>query len=165
MITASTIGMRKPKTRARNANQAVLATALPNRGSPSTRAKFSAPTNVGVDTRFVSWTLMTIARRIGNHENTPKTMSSGKRKTRVLSPSRVSEGRRRRRLGGRSVGFVGSARELTLGRRLSSGRRRRGRRCRPPRTMRSALVEDALDLAVRGLQERVDVRVLVGQDR
>ncbi len=72
MTTASTIGIGKPKTSASRANQAVFATALPNNGSASTAAKFSRPTKVGVETRFVSWTLMTTARTIGNQEKTPK---------------------------------------------------------------------------------------------
>ena len=37
-----------------------------------------------VETRFVSWKLMTTASTIGNHEKTPKMRSSGSRNTRVL---------------------------------------------------------------------------------
>ena len=91
MITASTSGIGKPKISARKAKYAVLATALPNSGSASTLAKLSRPTNVGAETRFVSWTLMTSDRTIGNQEKTPKISSNGSRKTSVLSPSRLTQ--------------------------------------------------------------------------
>ncbi len=95
MITASTSGIGKPMIRARNVNQSVFPIALANRGSAMTRAKLSRPTQLGVPTRFVSWTLMTIARRIGNHEKSPKIPSIGRRNTNVLRPSRLSRSRDR----------------------------------------------------------------------
>ena len=54
------------------------------------------PRTTGSDTRFVSWTLMTTARTIGSHENTPKMTSSGSRNTSVLRPSRITRAARRR---------------------------------------------------------------------
>ena len=41
------IGIGKPKTSASSANQAVFRTAMPSSGSARTRAKLSSPTNVG----------------------------------------------------------------------------------------------------------------------
>jgi hypothetical protein len=56
----------------------------------------SRPTNVGSDTRFVFWTLITSARTIGNHANSPKTASMGRRNANVLTPSRVRRSRANR---------------------------------------------------------------------
>ena len=73
------IGTGKPNRSASRANQTVLATAVPNCGSARTRPKLSRPTKVGAETRFVSCTLITNARRIGNQANSPNTTSSGSR--------------------------------------------------------------------------------------
>ena len=52
-------------------------------------------------TRFVCWTPITNERRIGNQEKTPKTTSSGSRKTNLLSPSRLIQVRGLRTLSSR----------------------------------------------------------------
>ena len=70
-----------------------------NCGSASTRRKLSRPTQVGSDTRFVSWKLITTARTIGNQANTPNTTRNGSRNASVPSPSRVIRSRRVRRPG------------------------------------------------------------------
>ena len=64
-------------------NHSVLPIALGSSGSASTRWKFSRPTNTGSDTRFVSWTLITKPRRMGNQAKTPNTRRKGSRKTSV----------------------------------------------------------------------------------
>ncbi len=64
-------------------------------GSASTRLKFSKPTHVGSDTRFVSWRLITNARMIGNQEKSPKMTSNGRMNANVLSPSRLNRARTR----------------------------------------------------------------------
>src|ERR1035437_3917485 len=94
--------------RARKAKNAVLETGLPNNGSARTLAKLSTPTDVGADTRFVSWTLMTNDRSIGYQENTPKTSSKGSRKASVLSPSLLTRIRLRRRLRSPWTATIGS---------------------------------------------------------
>src|SRR6185436_6567225 len=90
MRTARMIGTGKPKTRARNANQAVFRTAIPSSGSAKTRWKFWSPTKTGSDTRFVSWTLITNARTIGNHAKRPKITSIGRTNASVVRPPRVT---------------------------------------------------------------------------
>ena len=99
------IGTGKPNTSASAANQAVLRTAMPNCGSARTRAKFSRPTNVGSDTKFVSCTLITNARRIGNQANSPKMTRNGSRKTNVpealAGQAQAGDAAARRRVGRR----------------------------------------------------------------
>src|SRR3954454_5409341 len=71
-----------------SAKYPVLRTAVHSSGSANTVAKFFQPTKVGAVTRFVCCTLITAARTIGNHENTPNTTTRGSRKSRVLRPPR-----------------------------------------------------------------------------
>src|SRR5262245_29139165 len=80
-----------------SAKNAVLRTAVPSSGSANTVSKFSQPTKTGAVTRLVCCTLITAARTIGNHENTPKTTTRGSRNSSVLRPPRrthVSTGTR-----------------------------------------------------------------------
>jgi hypothetical protein len=52
--------------------------------------------------------LITTARTIGSHENTPKITINGTRKRRVLRPSRLTSGRPRRRVEERRFLIMGA---------------------------------------------------------
>src|SRR6185437_16608197 len=98
---------------ARNANQAVLPTAVQNSGSFTTWTKLSQPTQVGGETRLVCWKLITTLRTMGHQEKTPKITSIGVRKSRVVRPPPRSQvrGDLRRPECGRSIAVM---RELSV---------------------------------------------------
>ena len=90
--------------------RAVFVTAVQNSGSCQTRAKLSRPTKTGVETRFVSWTLMTTARSDRQPgEDAEDRPGAAAGTANVLRPSRVTPatghaaGARRRSRRARSV--------------------------------------------------------------
>ena len=138
-----------------------------------TLLKLSSPTHVGACTRFVCWNAMTTVRTIGYHENAPKTSSSGSRKSERREPAAADPGERRApRRGRRRVGESGPF-DFDLADRVPSrlrvtvaGGGRPGAAADRSCTLELAAARDRLlRLAVRLLQQRLDVGVLVRQHR
>src|ERR1700693_2251066 len=130
-----------------------------------TALKFWSPTHVAGCTRFVCCSDMTTVRTIGYHENAVKTNRSGNRRMSVDSPplrAHVSGVRRGSRYS-RSRVTAGVASTSPTAPPTLRGRLRS--RAPPTAIVLRAARDRALRGVVRRRQQRLDVGVLVGEDR